>query len=188
MTKALRLLKTNHENSLDGTMLTSTEDLKPISLPLSALMPGLGKAMLGMKEKEKRLVFIHPEYGHIDIPSLEGHPVLVVEVQLDEIVPHSTQKFDSEPIYFEISEVLKDELEKKYRAAHLKLAYQYGKAVWGHYKWGEPDYTLNEIVGHLNRTSKKDCKSPSSQKLLDDLHWSIYQKQEGNHSSVKLKF
>jgi len=150
-------------------------------LPLSSLMPGLAKGMLGMKEGEERKIFIHPEYSYSGIFSLNGHPALVVEVKLEAISPNSEQVFSIDPISFAVSQVSKEHLEKEYTAAHLKLAYQYGKAVWNHYKWAEPAYTFEDVISHIHKArqgSTIDLYSTPIQNRLVDLHWSLYQKQE----------
>lgn len=56
----------------DGTIFNQSKDGEPVPLNLDETYPGFAKAIAGMKEGEKRRVFLHPD----EVPGLgdEQHP------------------------------------------------------------------------------------------------------------------
>lgn len=68
---------------LDGTVFGSSKDLdEPITLPLDQTIAGFGKGLLGMKEGEKRTLFIHPDLGYGTMGQLPPNSLLIFEVEL----------------------------------------------------------------------------------------------------------
>ena len=62
---------------LDGKIFSTSEEL----FSLNEILPGLKKAIIGMKEKEKRKIFIHPDLGFkTSSPSLNSLIIFEVEV------------------------------------------------------------------------------------------------------------
>ncbi|HVX00901.1 MAG TPA: FKBP-type peptidyl-prolyl cis-trans isomerase [Candidatus Babeliaceae bacterium] len=49
---------------LDGTVFGSSKEEDRIDLSEDELIPGFKQALLGMKEGEKRIVYIHPDFGY----------------------------------------------------------------------------------------------------------------------------
>nr|MBA3816941.1 FKBP-type peptidyl-prolyl cis-trans isomerase [Parachlamydiaceae bacterium] len=50
---------------IDGSVFGSSEDAGgPITIPLDQTIPGFSKGLVGMKEGEKRRLFVHPEMGY----------------------------------------------------------------------------------------------------------------------------
>ncbi len=65
---------------LDGTVFSSTIEAEKISLDQT--IPGFSKAIIGMREGEKRIVYIHPELGYGKSGFLEPNSLLQFEIEL----------------------------------------------------------------------------------------------------------
>lgn len=74
----------NYKGSyLDGTVFGSSETTGgPITLPLNQTISGFSKALVGMKEGEKRRIFIHPDEGYGKFGHLEPNALLTFEVEI----------------------------------------------------------------------------------------------------------
>ncbi len=71
---------------LDGTVFsTSHENEKPVPLPIKQTIAGFSKGLMGMKEGEKRELYIHPDLAF----GVEGHlppnSLLIFEVEIVKI-------------------------------------------------------------------------------------------------------
>jgi peptidylprolyl isomerase len=87
---------------IDGTVFSSTVDGDgPITLPLNQAIPGFGKGIAGMKEGEKRTVYIHPELGYGTASHLPPNSLLIFDV---EVVKASTIDAPTENIAEEKTE------------------------------------------------------------------------------------
>jgi len=71
---------------IDGTIFTSSEE--PIALSLKQTIPGFTKGLQGMKEGEKRTLYIHPEFAYGLSGHLPPNSLLIFDV---EIVQANTQ-------------------------------------------------------------------------------------------------
>lgn len=68
---------------LDGTVFGSSKELDdPISLPLDQTIPGFSQGLLGMKEGEKRILYVHPDLGYGTMGQLPPNSLLIFEVDL----------------------------------------------------------------------------------------------------------
>lgn len=68
---------------LDGSIFgNSYEDGEPISLPLQQSIPGFSKGMLGMKEGEKRTLYIHPDLAYGVHGHLPPNSLLIFDIEL----------------------------------------------------------------------------------------------------------
>jgi peptidylprolyl isomerase len=67
---------------LDGTVFGSSQEGEPISVPLEQTIPGLSKAIVGMKEGESRKIYIHPEEGYGTSSHLPPNSLLVFDVKV----------------------------------------------------------------------------------------------------------
>lgn len=67
---------------MDGTVFGSSEETGPISLPLAQTIPGFAKGIVGMKEGEKRRLFIHPDLGYGVMGHLPPNTLLIFEVEV----------------------------------------------------------------------------------------------------------
>lgn len=68
---------------LDGTVFGSSEEVGgPITIPLDQTIPGFSKGMLGMKEGEKRRLFIHPDLGYGTLGNLPPNALLVFDIEI----------------------------------------------------------------------------------------------------------
>lgn len=78
---------------LDGTVFgRSSEVGGPITLPLDQTIPGFKKGIQGMKEGEKRRLFIHPDLAYGTLGHLPPNSLLIFEI---EVVKADTPKTDS---------------------------------------------------------------------------------------------
>lgn len=68
---------------LDGTVFGSSDETGgPISLPLDQTIPGIIKSVVGMKEGEKRKIFVHPDLGYGTTGQLPPNSLLIFEVEV----------------------------------------------------------------------------------------------------------
>lgn len=65
---------------LDGTVFDSSKE--EISIPLEQTIQGFQKGLVGMKEGEKRTLYIHPEYGYGTQGNLPPNSLLTFEIEL----------------------------------------------------------------------------------------------------------
>ncbi len=71
---------------MDGQVFDSTEKRgKPIELSLKSTIPGFRKGMAGMKEGEKRRLFIHPDLGYGDRGRLPPNSLLIFDIKVVEV-------------------------------------------------------------------------------------------------------
>ncbi len=75
---------------LDGTVFGSSEEAGgPVNIPLDQTIPGFSKGILGMKEGEKRRLFVHPSMGYGTMGQLPPNSLLIFDI---EVVKASTPK------------------------------------------------------------------------------------------------
>lgn len=68
---------------LDGTVFGNSEEVGgPIKIPLNQTIPGFSKGILGMKEGEKRRLFVHPDLGYGTAGHLPPNSLLIFEVEV----------------------------------------------------------------------------------------------------------
>lgn len=68
---------------LDGTVFGCSEEVGgPITIPLDQTIPGFSKGLLGMKEGEKRRLFIHPDLGYGTLGNLPPNALLVFDIEI----------------------------------------------------------------------------------------------------------
>lgn len=68
---------------IDGTTFGSSVDAGgPITIPLDQTIPGFSKGILGMKEGEKRKLFVHPDLGYGTTGQLSPNALLIFEVEV----------------------------------------------------------------------------------------------------------
>lgn len=68
---------------IDGTVFDSSEAAGgPITIPLEQTVPGFSKGIAGMKEGEKRKLFIHPDLAYGKTGQLPPNSALVFEVEV----------------------------------------------------------------------------------------------------------
>ncbi|MFZ0565676.1 MAG: FKBP-type peptidyl-prolyl cis-trans isomerase [Chlamydiales bacterium] len=68
---------------IDGTLFASSEENgEPISLPLTQTIPGIAQGVAGMKEGEKRVIYIHPELAYGMSGQLPPNSLLIFEVEV----------------------------------------------------------------------------------------------------------
>jgi peptidylprolyl isomerase len=68
---------------LDGTTFGSSEETGgAIAVPLDQTIPGFSKGVVGMKEGEKRKIFVHPDLGYGATGQLPPNKLLIFEVEV----------------------------------------------------------------------------------------------------------
>jgi peptidylprolyl isomerase len=81
---------------LDGKSFGSSKDAGgPITIPLDQTIPGFSKGILGMKEGEKRILYVHPDLGYGTTGHLPPNSLLIFEIELVKAnAPESTEDMD----------------------------------------------------------------------------------------------
>ncbi|MBJ7448800.1 MAG: FKBP-type peptidyl-prolyl cis-trans isomerase [Parachlamydiales bacterium] len=70
---------------LDGTVFGSSQESgAPVTLPLDRTIPGFRKGLVGMKEGEKRTLYIHPDLAYGMSGHLPPNSLLVFEIEVIE--------------------------------------------------------------------------------------------------------
>ncbi len=68
---------------IDGTVFGSSEEVGgPITIPLDQTIPGFSKGIVGMKEGEKRRLFIHPDLGYGTLGNLPPNALLIFDIEV----------------------------------------------------------------------------------------------------------
>ncbi|MGR3912835.1 MAG: FKBP-type peptidyl-prolyl cis-trans isomerase [Candidatus Rhabdochlamydia sp.] len=87
---------------LDGSIFGSSQEAEPVRL--DETIPGFSKGLLGMKEGEKRTVFIHPDLGYGTQGDLPPNSLLTFDIEvikanspLQEEIPSSSPIFKGSP-------------------------------------------------------------------------------------------
>ena len=66
----------------DGEVFTSSDEMGPITIDLSKTVPGFSKGIAGMKEGEKRTLFIHPDLAYGTQGQLPPNSLLIFDVEV----------------------------------------------------------------------------------------------------------
>lgn len=78
----------------DGTEFGSSKEMGgPITIPLDQTIPGFSKGIVGMKEGEKRRLFVHPDLGYGTSGQLPPNELLIFDVEV--VKAHSDDKHES---------------------------------------------------------------------------------------------
>ncbi len=68
---------------IDGTVFDSSEAAGgPITIPMDQTIPGFSKGIVGMKEGEKRKLFVHPDLAYGKTGQLPPNSALVFEIEI----------------------------------------------------------------------------------------------------------
>lgn len=68
---------------IDGTVFgDSHESGGPVTIPLDQTVPGFSKGITGMKEGEKRRLFVHPDLGYGTMGQLPPNSLLIFDVEV----------------------------------------------------------------------------------------------------------
>jgi peptidylprolyl isomerase len=68
---------------LDGTVFGTSEEMGgPITIPLDQTIPGFSKGIIGMKEGEKRRLFVHPDLGYGTTGQLPPNELLIFDIDV----------------------------------------------------------------------------------------------------------
>lgn len=67
----------------DGTVFGTSEEMGgPITIPLDQTIPGFSKGILGMKEGEKRRLYVHPDLGYGTTGQLPPNELLIFDIEV----------------------------------------------------------------------------------------------------------
>lgn len=67
---------------LDGTVFGTSEEMGgPITIPLDQTIPGFSKGIIGMKEGEKRRLYVHPDLGYGTTGQLPPNELLIFDIE-----------------------------------------------------------------------------------------------------------
>lgn len=92
---------------LDGTVFGSSEDGDgPITVPLDQTIPGFSKGLMGMKEGEKRRLFVHPDIGYGKSGHLPPNSMLIFDVEL-------LEANSSDPSSLDLDDELSDDYDSR---------------------------------------------------------------------------
>ncbi len=76
---------------LDGSVFDTSENMGgPVAIPLGQTIPGFTRGLVGMKEGEKRKIFIHPDLGYGTQSPLPPNAMLIFDVEV--VKANSTDK------------------------------------------------------------------------------------------------
>lgn len=68
---------------IDGTVFSSSKEAGgPITIPLDQTIPGFSKGIVGMKEGEKRRLFVHPDLGYGTAGQLPPNSMLIFDIEV----------------------------------------------------------------------------------------------------------
>lgn len=67
----------------DGTVFGTSEEMGgPITIPLDQTIPGFSKGIIGMKEGEKRRLYVHPDLGYGTTGQLPPNELLIFDIEI----------------------------------------------------------------------------------------------------------
>lgn len=68
---------------INGTVFGSSENAGgPITIPIDQTIPGFSKGIAGMKEGEKRRLFVHPDFGYGRTGQLPPNSLLIFDIEV----------------------------------------------------------------------------------------------------------
>ncbi len=68
---------------IDGTVFGTSDNAGgPIAVPIDQTIPGFSKGIAGMKEGEKRRLFVHPEFGYGRAGQLPPNSLLIFDIEV----------------------------------------------------------------------------------------------------------
>lgn len=96
---------------LDGTVFGSSKETEMISLDETIL--GFSKGLVGMKEGEKRTLYIHPDYGYGTSGYLPPNSLLTFEIELIKANAEPSDSLSATPAKGKAGEVAFPEFDTK---------------------------------------------------------------------------
>lgn len=81
---------------IDGTEFGSSDQSGPITISLDQTVPGFRKGLLGMKQGEKRKLFIHPDLGYGTSGELPPNSLLIFDIELLNVETDGNKEEDSQ--------------------------------------------------------------------------------------------
>lgn len=97
---------------LNGNVFGSSESAGgPITVPIDQTIPGFSKGIAGMKEGEKRRLFVHPEYGYGRSGQLPPDSLLIFDI---EVVKAVSPEGESDEVSLESKRDLDDDIDDEF--------------------------------------------------------------------------
>lgn len=159
-------VKDMEDNFLAGNYVLSG----PISCALSALIPGMAYAMLGMRLNELREIYIHPEFAYGVFSDFGKGKALSIQVELVECEATDTVFYpclipvDLATLHYP-NETNITSLQKDYISSC-------GKIAWSFYKQKLPQLELDSVLSFLQKENA--ALSTEDRESLYKLQWLIY--------------
>lgn len=98
---------------VDGSVFGSSEEAGgPITIPLDQTIPGFSKGIAGMKEGEKRRLFVHPDMGYGRAGHLAPNSLLIFDIEI--VKAASPEKADDESVFGDDDVDLDDDLDQEF--------------------------------------------------------------------------
>lgn len=137
------------------------------------LIPGIARALVGMKRGEERELHIHPEYGYGNDSYFSPNATLIAQVQLIDFEEGETEAFFASPLTLEKKN--HKELLKKYEKLKSDEFYANGMNFWDCLK-KRKDFIDFKTFKHFFLDEAQNpafISNEESRKFLTDLHWFI---------------
>lgn len=98
----------------DGTVFNSSADVGgPVNIPLEQTIPGFSKGIQGMKEGEKRRLFIHPDLGYGTSGQLPPNSLLIFDIEVIKAEAPKTHDSEEDLMPLSLDDDESDEEEAK---------------------------------------------------------------------------
>lgn len=100
---------------LDGTTFGSSEEVGgTITIPLDQTIPGFSKGIIGMKEGEKRKLYVHPDLGYGTTGHLPPNSLLIFDIELVKAnSPETSQNLDGDDDLSDLSSDSHDDIDDR---------------------------------------------------------------------------
>ncbi|NGX48809.1 MAG: Peptidyl-prolyl cis-trans isomerase Mip [Candidatus Anoxychlamydiales bacterium] len=149
-----------------------------IKEPLSNFMPGIAKALIGMKKNEKRKIFIHPSYGYGEKTTLDPNIALIAEIELIDFEKDETiQENSIEPHLLKAEKFNLLKLQDNDRKNTIFSGNFLGRKNGEYIRKKNSNFSLERIIKNLQnpRKNKVDLENDNIQMEIRNLYWLIYQ-------------
>lgn len=151
------------------------------AVTLDELIPGMASGMIGMKEGERREIYIHSVFAYGDGEQFSPNTSLIAEVELFRVCFQEEAPALPELKPLTINQKLEplDLLEGKHQRLEKEVAFQLGVKTWTHFK-KEKSYAISlaEVILSIRESQRGngiDISSQEMQDLIAEVHWDCYQ-------------
>jgi len=145
-----------------------------VSLDLTQVISGMALAMEGMKQKEIRQIFIHPDYGYGCDSHFEPNVGLNIKVEL---LDFQLKDFNESLLRPKENNFISPSDEECYQCAY-KVAHYYGKKIWSRLKNKNKVFSLSEVIEDLKSDKFDEVNQLSEEEIEKNIYriqWNIYE-------------